>query len=114
MVGRGLRASQILTLLSPEADRKISAFAGFLNSTTAFGHPWAAAEALHACCGVTLLQNCKAAYTINPDGMLSKPAKLPSESFPINSILINADNCKTYPTKLTPQCTAEKPGCAWL
>lgn len=30
MVGRGLRASHTLTLLSPEADRKISAFAGFL------------------------------------------------------------------------------------
>ena len=35
MVGRGLRASQILTLLSPEADRNISALAGFLYNITA-------------------------------------------------------------------------------
>lgn len=34
MVGIGLRASQILTLLSPEADKKISAFAGFLYKAT--------------------------------------------------------------------------------
>ena len=94
MVGRGLRASQILTLLSPEADRKISAFAGFLDKTTAFGHPWAAAEALHTCCGVMLIQNCKTGYTMNPDGMFRKPAKLPSQCLPINGFLVNADNCE--------------------